>query len=224
MLRLSSCQSKRLLAITVLLMSLGLGACSEGGFFGYLTGSNSETSWSLYVVLVLGFLAVGFLIYYQILFGQKVTGGLLNEMAVLYVEQQCSYNNLAASFHRMMRETSEVVHSDEATSIGFYFDDIGSIKNKHLARASIGVILRSEEEFKKAREFVSRCHRYKIAHVPEVPSAHPVAGAVQLHPLPQLHLLLPDELLLEQVHQPPAEGRPAVGRQEGLRYRDLRLR
>ena len=220
MLRLSS-GYRGLLAVSVLMAAFRLGSCSEEGFFGYLTSSDGETWWSLYIVLILAFLVFGFLIYYQLIFGQEVTEGVLNEMAVLYVEHQCSYNSLANAFHRMMKETSEVVHPDEVTGIGFYFDDIGSIKNKQLARASIGVILRSEEEYARAREFVSRSHRYKIARIPEVDLTHSVTSIVQLHPFPQLHLLLLDGVLLEQVCEKVAEdGRPAEQRQR-LRNRDL---
>ena len=210
MFRVNSSAFRKPLLLVLLLMVVGVGSCSQTGFFGYLNSSDGETWWGLYLILTLAFLLVGFLIYYQILFPQPVTEGLLSEMAVLYVEHQCSYMNLDKAFHRMMKETSEIVPSEDSTGIGFYFDDFGKLKNKQQARASIGIILRTEESFNKAREFVSRCHRYKIAHIPEVETAHTVASAVQLHQLQKLHMLLLDGILLGQIHQPPQqEGRSA---------------
>lgn len=191
--------------LVLLLMVIGVASCNQSGFFEYLSSSESETWWGLYVILVLGFLVVGFLIYYQIIFPQAVTEGLLHEMAVLYVEHQCSYMSLDKAFHRMMKETSEVVPTEDSTGIGFYFDDFGKLKNKQQARASIGIILRTEESFNKAREFVSRCHRYKIAHIPEVETAYIVASTSQLHQLQKLHMLLLDGILLGQIHQPPQQ-------------------
>ena len=125
------------------------------------------TNW-LGVVLLVLFLIAGLLVYYQLIFPQEVTRKTLKNISVLYVEHQCRYEKLGGPFNRMMKDTNEVIPNTEATGIGFYFDKYPTLKNKHLARASIGIILGTDEDIRRAEDFVARCHRFKIAHLPSV--------------------------------------------------------
>lgn len=128
-----------------------------------------DLQWLWITVGLLSVIFVIFVMYYGLFPAQVPTRQMLPGITVICMEAQCNYMDLGSLFMRMWKELQPLGDMKNSRSVGFYFDNPSLIKHQHMARSAIGLVLENEEQFKAAREFVKRSHRYRIMGFPEVP-------------------------------------------------------
>ena len=89
---------------------------------------------------------------------------------LIYIENQCSYNQLSGQFEKLISQTRPYFKEEERELCGLYFDNPNSIKDSFMSRSAIGILIdpSNDELEARAREFVSRRPNYKAVNLPEV--------------------------------------------------------
>lgn len=133
-----------------------------------MLGEHYDLQWLWITVGMLSVAFVIFLMYYGLFPSQEPTHQIMNGMTIIYTEAQCKYPDLGSAFLRMWKEVRMIGNMKTSRCVGIYFDNPSLIKQPHMARSAIGLVLETREQVEAASEFVKRSHRYRIRSLPEV--------------------------------------------------------